>query len=148
MIARSALVLAVVAVGACGDGGAGRPAPVSDSVYVEVMARLVTLDTTLRPRAETVPRPSNIDSLRQRILDSWGVDSDALLDYARTRGRSPEHMQAIWQRIDRLSDSLGTAGWSPADVPADSVAGTADTVGNAATPGGGTVPPDGPPGRT
>lgn len=104
-------VLLLACDGADGDG----PRTLGDSVYVEVMARLVVLDSALSPRAESPDGGSVADSLRDLVLERWDVDPDGLLDYARTRGASPERMEAVWRRVHELSDSLEAAGWSPGD---------------------------------
>lgn len=124
-------LVATLALPACGADDTGPRPPVSDSVYVEVMARLVLLDSALAPRTGRGGDGDGAlgaDSLRRRVLDAWGVRAEELLDYAETRGTTPEHMDRIWQRIDELSDSLDAAGWSPAGAPGDSASAAGDTL--------------------
>lgn len=106
-------VLVLLSVG-CGSGGGGAPAPpVSDSVYVEVMARLILLDSLMGPGAASLPEGTSRDSARLRVLRAYGVQGDELLAFARERGTRPEEMEAIWRRIYELSDSLGDEDWRP-----------------------------------
>lgn len=85
----------------------------SDSVYVEVMARLVLLEPDMTSEADVrlggLPR----DSARRRVLERYGVDAEQLVEFAEERGRTPAAMAAIWQRIQQLSDSLESDGWRP-----------------------------------
>lgn len=123
------LLTAVLVPWGCGGDRDGTDT-LSDSVYVEVMARLVVLDSALSPAPETASGDrERADSLRTRILESWGVDADRLLDYARTRGGDPEGMEAVWSRVHELSDSLAVAGWTPpgAEAPGDTAGADADT---------------------
>lgn len=146
------LAAALLAGGCGGDGGSGTET-LSDSVYVEVMARLVVLDSALSPTpdAASVDR-TRADSLRARVLESRGVEPDQLLEYARTRGTSPERMEAVWRRIHELSDSLADAGWTPpggppppGDAAGDSAGAEADSAGDGAAEddGAGGAPPGG-----
>lgn len=115
-----ALLAAAILVPGCGGDDGGGTQPLSDSVYVEVMARLVVLDSALSPSPEAASGDGGrADSLRARVLESRGVDADQLLDYARTRGASPERMEAVWRRVDELSDSLAAAGWTPPGTSPD-----------------------------
>lgn len=126
---RGGLALAALLLCGCGGGGdAGAPPPVDDSIYVEVMARLVLLDSTVTPTA-SVPRGASADSLRERVLERWSVDADGLLEYARRRGTRPRQMQAIWKRIRELSDSLEAADWVPAGAGPDTARARPDTAG-------------------
>lgn len=116
-----ALLAAAILVPGCGgDDDGGGTQLLSDSVYVEVMARLVVLDSAFSPSPEAASGGGERgDSLRALVLESRGVDADQLLDYARTRGASPERMEAVWRRVDELSDSLAAAGWTPPGTPPD-----------------------------
>ena len=122
------LVPAVLALLLSACAGEERPpaASSSDSVYVEVMARLVLLDSTMTRPAEVSLRGLDRDSARRDVLERFDVDARDLLEYAEERGRSPAAMAEIWRRIQELADSLEGAGWRPgvgADAvsPADSV---------------------------
>lgn len=111
------LALALL-TGAC-RGGEAPATPVPDSVYVEVMARLVLVDSAFGASDGLPTGAPPADSVRARILERWGVRGEDLLSYARTRGDDPEQMQAIWRRIRDLSDSLETAGWRAPTSPRD-----------------------------
>lgn len=130
-----ALLSAALLASACGgDGGTGTET-LSDSLYVEVMARLVVLDSALSPTPDEAAVDRTLtDSLRARVLDSRGVEPDQLLEYARTRGADPERMEAVWRRVHELSDSLAAVGWTPPGGappgagPADSARAPGDTA--------------------
>lgn len=111
---RGVVVLALLLAG-CGvdavDGGAA--GPVSDSVYVEVMARLVLLDSVMASGDGRLPEGMTRDSARALVLRAHHVTGDELLTFARERGTRPERMEDIWGRIRELSDSLGEGGWRP-----------------------------------
>lgn len=106
-------VLVLLCVGCGSDGGGAAGPPVSDSAYVEVMARLVLLDSLMGSGAPSLPEGTSRDSARLRVLRAYGVQGDELLAFARERGTRPEEMEAIWRRIYELSDSLGDEGWRP-----------------------------------
>lgn len=107
------VVLVLLLVGCGDDGGDAAAPPVPDSAYVEVMARLVLLDSLMGSGAPSLPEGTSRDSARLRVLRAYGVQGDELLAFARERGTRPEEMEAIWRRIYELSDSLGDEGWRP-----------------------------------
>lgn len=138
----------LLSAAACGGEEAARP-PVADSAYVEAMARMVLLDTAVSPNLESPLTGAALDSARQRILDTYGVDAEQLLEFARTRGDDPRRMQAIWARVYQLSDSLREEEWRPlpdsAPPPggeplpgeaADTASGTADELADTAREAG------------
>lgn len=100
-------------VAACGGSDRGAGGPLSDSVYVEVMARLVLLDPDMTSESEVPLRGLPRDTARRRVLDRYGVEADQLLAFAEAEGRSPATMAELWQRIQELSDSLRDDGWRP-----------------------------------
>lgn len=119
------MLLPLFLLAGCGEGGTTggeEGAGVADSVYVEVMARLVLLDSVMTPPSRHPEADVPHDSLRARILRRWNVSGDQLLEYARLRGSEPEGMQRIWLRIRELSDSLDTAGWTPVPTATDTAA--------------------------
>lgn len=122
-------VLALLVAGCGADRGARSGAPVADSVYVEVMARLVLLDSLMGGGERHLPDGTPRDSARAHVLRTFGVRGDELLAYARERGTQPEQMEAIWRRIYELSDSLEDEGWRP--VPADTTGDAAAEDGSA-----------------
>lgn len=107
------VLLALLAAGCGSDGGSTPGPPVSDSVYVEVMARLVLLDSLMGSGSRHLPAGTNRDSARIRVLRDFDVRGDELLAFARERGTQPDRMEAIWRRIYELSDSLGDEEWRP-----------------------------------
>lgn len=140
------LLVAVLAGGCGGDGETARGHDfLADSVYVEVMARLVLVDSTFGDGAPALPSGTPPESARARVLEEWDVQGTELLEFAREKGGEPEEMQAIWSRIHELSDSLREAGWSPAS-PAAPVGDTAPDAQAPSGSGGDTAEPasDGP----
>lgn len=129
---RAALLGAALLVSAtaCGGEDAAR-SPVPDSAYVEAMARMVLLDTAVSPSLDPPLSGPALDSARQRVLERYGVDTEQLLEFARTEGDDPGRMQAVWQRVRQLSDSLRKDRWRP-EVPEarDTVAGNDTVPGN------------------
>jgi hypothetical protein len=136
------VLTAALIAAACGGDGRSGTETLSDSVYVDVMARLVVLDSALSPTPEaaSVGR-TRADSLRARVLESRGVEPDQLLEYARTRGTSPDRMEAVWRRVHELSDSLTDAGWTPpgGPSPGDAAGDSAGAAADSAAGGGGDV---------
>lgn len=108
-------VLTLLAAGCGSNDGSTRGPPVSDSVYVEVMARLVLLDSLMGSASRDLPDGTSRDSARIRVLRAYDVRGEDLLAFARQRGTRPDRMEAIWRRIYELSDSLGDEGWRPPD---------------------------------
>lgn len=134
-VAGLATLLLLPAAG-CGGGEADRGA-VPDSVYVEAMARLVLLDTAVSPTLEPALTGAALDSARDRVLERWGVDAEALLAFARERGDEPDRMEAVWRRVYELSGALKDEEWRPLPDSLDLLAG--DTL-----PGGAGEPSAGP----
>lgn len=112
------LAAALLLPGCSGEERTASP-PASDSVYVEVMARLVLLDSAMTRPADVSLRGLDRDSARQEVLERFGVDARELLEYAEERGRSPAAMAEIWGRIQELADSLEASGWRPGGGGAD-----------------------------
>ena len=120
-------VATVLLLSACAGEERSAAPPASDSVYVEVMARLVLLDSAMTRPAEVSLRGLDRDSARRTVLERFDVGARELLEYAEERGRSPAAMAEIWARIQELADSLEASGWRPGDggvkrgTPPDSV---------------------------
>ncbi len=77
----------------------------SEDLFVDVMTRLVLIDTdpairVLRDSAESVR-----DSLRQAELTARGVTAGELIEFASVTGRDPGRMERLWQRIASGVDS-------------------------------------------
>lgn len=97
--------LLVLLLGACA-GPERSPAPVPDSTYVEVMARLSRVRSgRVDPDADSLA-PGKADSLRRRILEEHGVSASDLEQFARVVGDEPARMQRLWERIRARVDSL------------------------------------------
>lgn len=132
---------------ACSTDEAPGPSGLSDSVYVEVMARLVLLDPDMTSETDVPLRGLPRDSARSLVLDRWGVEPERLLRFAEQQGRSPARMAELWRRIQERSDTLESRGWRPGEendgearpdnsspgdsVPGDSVSGDSATSGRA-----------------
>ena len=110
------MLLATLLVGpatGCGGRRATHAASLSDSTYVQVMARLALVDSTLSPADYHLPDSLPPDSARSLVLGHWGVADSSLISFAEEVGSEPERMQEIWQRIRELADSLAARGWRP-----------------------------------
>lgn len=142
----TAALLLAAAAGLAVPGCAGperSEAPVSEEVYVEVMARLAAVRAAadssragiLSPRreADTVGpgappqagpdpeggsatlEPESADSLREAILREHEVRREDLKAFARIVGDEPKRMESLWTQIAARTDSLREAGWPPAE---------------------------------
>ncbi len=104
----------------------------SDSVYVEVMARLVLLDPDMTSETDVPLRGLPRDSARSLVLDRWEVEPERLVRFAEEQGRSPARMAELWRRIQERSDTLESRGWRPGEEDqGDSVSGDSATAGSA-----------------
>lgn len=115
-LARARAVALGVVLGVAGGSPAGatacRPPPaeadlLTDSAYVEMMARLGFLRREAERRG--APPEARDDDARRAVLEEHGVTEDQLRRYAAERGRDPEHMQQIWERIAKKVDRLSRA---------------------------------------
>lgn len=110
----AAVVILAVASAAAACGGPPAPAGVlPDSTYVQVMARLALVDSSLAPSGYHLPDSLPRDSARALVLRRFGVRDSALLAYADSLGGRPDRMQEVWTRIRSLADTLADSGWSP-----------------------------------
>lgn len=125
---RLPLVAAALVALACGGADRVPRTAVPDSVYVEVMARLVLVDSAMTSQAEVPLGPIPRDSARRLVLDRYEVTEDELLEFARTVGEHPRAMAELWRRVQERADSLRASHWTPA--------------GEASGSGGGTERPD------
>lgn len=94
------------------------PAPIPDSTYVSVMARLSVLMQATRGRRSPLP-DSVVRSARAEILRGHDVREAELLSFAEAVGDEPARMDELWSAIDARVDSLQDAGWTPPGLPAD-----------------------------
>lgn len=96
----AALVVALVASPACG-GEAPEPGPVSDSTYVDVMARLwLVQERHDREDAEAA------DSARRAVLAERGVSEADLRAYAERHGDDPRRMAELWRAVEAKAEEL------------------------------------------
>ncbi len=131
-LAAGLLLAATAAAAGAGCAGPERSEPpVSEDLYVEVMARLAAIRAASPPRrpTDTVSR-IRVDSLRRSVLAERGISREDLKTFARAVGDEPGRMKALWKRIGARADSLVGSGW-PVDTatsPADSAASLADSL--------------------
>lgn len=155
------LAAGLLLAAAAGCAGPERSeAPVSEDVYVEVMARLAAVRVaadpdrvtpeTRRRRSDSLPaggQPSargpepdgrvgalstgRADSLRDSILEEHGITRSDLKIFARVVGDEPGRMEALWNRIAARADSLVGAGW-----PVDTATTPDDSAAGGAAPAG------------
>lgn len=111
--AATLLLVVVLWAGGCAPAEPDRPPP-ADSTYVRVMARLTVLDGR---RNEPGLDEGRLDAARDSILSIAGVERDSLLARAREIGNDPARARIVWSAIERIADSLRTAGWSPPGLP-------------------------------
>jgi hypothetical protein len=91
------LALALLLLSSTGCPGDGQLAGISDSTFVDVMARLHQIETDERLSRE------ERDSLRQLTLQEEDLSPERLEEAARSLAREPERALAIWQAIERKS---------------------------------------------
>lgn len=108
------LLLTFLLVIGCGERGSGGDAPITDSTYVEVMARLVRIDSTFRARSEL---SMGRDSAREMVFRAYDVRPEELLAFADRIGPEVDRMHAIWDHIRVVADSLDRRGWTPDSLP-------------------------------
>lgn len=140
---RLAAGLLLAAAAGCAGPERSEP-PVSEDVYVEVMARLAAVRVAADPdrvtpetpgqRSDSLPAggqppargpepdgrvetlsTGRADSLRASILEEHGITRRDLKVFARVVGDEPDRMEALWNRIAARADSLVGAGW-PVDT--------------------------------
>ncbi len=80
---------------------------VNDSVYVEVMTRLVLVkDSMVSINLPYWSQQHELDSLETVIAAEEGVAADDLFEFARDAGRDPERMGRLWEVIRMRVDSI------------------------------------------
>lgn len=130
-LAAGLLLAATAAAAGTGCAGPERSEPpVSEDLYVEVMARLAAIRAASAPGgpADTISG-ARADSLRRSVLAERGISREDLKSFARAVGDEPGRMEALWKRIGARADSLAGAGWpvDTATAPADSTGRRADS---------------------
>jgi hypothetical protein len=106
-IARTAGLLLLAAAGPGCSGAPEEDRVVNDSVYVEVMTRLVLVKDSMR--SINLPywsQQSELDSLEKMIASEEGVTADDLFEFARDAGRDPLRMGRLWEVIRQRVDSI------------------------------------------
>lgn len=96
------------AVTGAAAGGCGRERPpgvISDSAYVETMARLVSIQRGVET-ARDVTETAGADSARRAVFREGDVTGEELRRYAEAYGGDPEHMKRIWERIEEKVGAL------------------------------------------
>ncbi|MFQ5889230.1 MAG: hypothetical protein ACE5JR_04160 [Gemmatimonadota bacterium] len=99
------LVPTLLLAAACGDAPRSH-AGLTDSAYVELLARLVLVEATTPAVGPPLARRQAEDSARAAILEEHGVSPDSLIRFAEIAGRDPARMQALWEAIAARVDSL------------------------------------------
>jgi len=80
---------------------------VNDSVYVEVMTRLVLVkDSMVAINLPYWSQQSELDSLEKVIASENGVTADDLFEFSRDAGRDPVRMGRLWEIIRQRVDSI------------------------------------------
>lgn len=131
-LAATLLVGALLSSACGGPDDAPAPSSLSDSVYVEVMARLVLVDPDMTSETDVPLRGLPRDTARSLVLERWEVEPERLLRFAEEQGRSPARMAELWRRIQERSDTLESRGWRPGDsVSGDSVFPDSASAGSA-----------------
>ncbi len=100
------LLLAGVAVDCTGPSTTAEPA-VNDSVYVQVMTRLVLFrEDLLESRGGHGYRVRMLDSLEIAVTEELGVTAEDLFAFSEVAGRDPERMKGLWELVLAAVDSL------------------------------------------
>ena len=80
---------------------------VNDSVYVEVMTRLVLFrEDLLERRGGRGYRVRTLDSLEIAMAEELGVTAEDLFAFSVVAGRDPERMKGLWELVLAAVDSL------------------------------------------
>ncbi len=80
---------------------------VNDSVYVEVMTRLVLFrEDLLESRGGHGYRVRMLDSLEIAVAEELGVTAEDLFAFAEVAGRDPKRMKGLWELVLAAVDSL------------------------------------------
>ncbi|MEE8447795.1 MAG: hypothetical protein V3S52_09100 [Gemmatimonadota bacterium] len=79
----------------------------NDSVYVQVMTRLVLFrKDLLESRGGHGYRVRMLDSLEIALAEELGVTAEDLFAFAEVAGRDPERMKGLWELVLAAVDSL------------------------------------------
>jgi hypothetical protein len=97
--ASLAVLLALAA--ACAEGARTGPAPIDREVFIETYVEL-------RLAALQSPDYMVTPERRAAVLQSQGVDADALLAFADAHGRDVEYMSELWSEVERRLEARRT----------------------------------------
>jgi hypothetical protein len=106
--AASAAVLLLL-VAACEAAAPEVTTGMGETVYADVVSDLADLQRFPPPGADSTARRARADSVRQSILDQYGVTAEELLGFAERVGLDPKRMESISVRIVARTDSLARA---------------------------------------
>lgn len=96
-----------LALAACACGGGESGAAATDSLFVEVMARLHRAPAEVRAEGPPVAARQAEDSARAAILTEHGLTADSLLRLAERVGSDPGRMAELWSAVSRRVEELG-----------------------------------------
>jgi hypothetical protein len=100
------LLMASGFLGVACRGPSTPPDQVSDEVFVQVMTRLVLIDSDSPRRSPQELPEAAADSAREELLAEYGVSAAELLHFASRAGRDPRRMERVWVRIAAAVDSV------------------------------------------
>lgn len=117
----AALLLPAAGLGCA--GGAGEGSVVDDSLYVEIMTRLVVVrDSMDEIRLPYWSQQQALDSVEAAVETEYGVTADDLFRFARSTGRDAERMKRLWETIGARVDSIRPEDSAPEDSAAEEAA--------------------------
>ena len=93
------LAVLVVPLAGCDDVAMGSPA-VSDSTFVETMARLHAIDR------DSVLDSAGRANARRQVLQEEGLTSDALVGAAKELADDPRRVRDVWMAIDKRTTNM------------------------------------------
>jgi hypothetical protein len=106
-VARTAALLLLPATVPGCSGAPEDDHVVNDSVYVEVMTRLVLVkDSMVAINLPYWSQQSELDSLEKVITSEKGVTANDLFEFSRDAGRDPARMGRLWEVIRQRVDSI------------------------------------------
>lgn len=105
--ARTAVLLLLPATAPGCSGAPEDDRVVNDSVYVEIMTRLVLVkDSMVSINLPYWSQQHELDSVETVIAAEEGVTADDLFEFARDAGRDPARMGRLWEVIRLRVDSI------------------------------------------
>lgn len=93
---------------------------IDDSLYVEIMTRLVVVRDSMDDiRLPYWSQRQALDSVEAAVEADYGVTADDLFRFARATGRDPARMRRLWETIGERVDSLRPSEEPAVDETAD-----------------------------